>query len=74
MQKENPTDTLLKSLYSFVKDEAENTRSEFKGIHSELKDIKGRLDHIESRMIGHENRITNLEDSSRIIKTKLGLA
>ena len=58
---------MVMSLYSFVKSEADNTRGEF-------KEVKERLDRIEGSLNNHDNRITNLEDSCRVVKTKLGLA
>ena len=84
MPKDNATDTLIKSLYSFVKDEADNTRKEFKAVHLRIDgvekqlnegfdEVDGRFDRLEHTLNGHENRISNLEDSSRIVKTKLGL-
>ena len=65
MPKKN-LEQLVMSLYNFVKDEADNTRKEF-------GEIKERLDRIEGSLNSHDRRISNLEDSSRVVKTKLGL-
>lgn len=67
---------LIESLYDFVKSESEFTRSEFKALRRETTEGFARVDHrfdkLEGIVSGHEGRISALEDSMRVVKTKLG--
>ncbi len=52
---------LITSLYSFIKEESEHTRSEFKLSQLKLQRIEDQLDKIEIVVAGHEGRISRLE-------------
>ena len=76
MKKKN-THELIESLYSFVESEFKSVRddikNDIKNVDQKITDLTARFDEIEIPFNRHERRITNLEDSNRIIKTKLGL-
>ncbi|MDQ3076759.1 MAG: hypothetical protein M3Q63_01755 [bacterium] len=80
-EKKKTTEELITSLYTFIK-------GEFKSVHKKIDSIEYRLtvkidgvennlstkiDKVAGLVSGHEGRISGLEDSMRVVKTKLGL-
>lgn len=70
------SDELIKSLYEVVLD----TQSELRAFRDEMilkfdsveSNLENKIDTVGGYVSGHEGRISSLEDSVRVIKTKLG--
>jgi hypothetical protein len=58
MEQKLTTHELIESLYAYVQ--------------TEFTKVNEKLDRIEGRVSGHDGRISALEDSMRVVKTKLG--
>ncbi len=88
MQKENKIIELIDNLAGMMKRGFDAVDRRLDGIDRRLEGVETRLNEVESglgeikhelealtnvRFGGHENRICNLEDDMRVVKTKVGI-
>ncbi len=64
----------MKSLKKIVREGDDGLQKEIAEVKDRLDNIENRLDRIEAKVsINNENRISRLEDTVQVIKTKLKL-
>ncbi len=77
MKRQSKTITLIENLAISVKrgfDEVNKKMDErFSAVDQRFDKLEERFDKLELLVNGHENRICNLEDSTRVVKTKLAI-
>ena len=74
------TDQLIESLYGFVKVEFKTVNSKLDSLDTRLVNVETKINSIDDRLErvetkvenNNENRLSRLEDSMRVVKTKLG--